>query len=588
MPRQLVVGDAHGRVDVRLGARRPSRRAWANWRAASQFSGPWPASALARSPNIGSEANGSVAERIVVRALLGSSSPRPCRRCYGGTRRRIADGTRRRRASPARCRSGCTSAGADGGLGRRVLAAPRPPIRRRRGRRPTTAPTSSSTSAAGDHDTRARRRESVTDGCRRDARRRHRRRRHATSCSCPRRWCTAPMPNNPVRSPRTPCCAPTSSSSTPASWPRSRRWSTTGGGPTPGRTRHRAAPGGGDGRRRHVVAGRGARRRARPALRRGRPGGPVPPPRRPRLRRRRSPSTAPRRRVQRGARRLGRRRAGARAHRRRGRASSCPIGSPRWSADLRWRFQRGPIPPGLRSYTRAPWLVANDRLKAHGWTPTVTNEQAYVEGTEARWWTMITPKRRQELSLAGDGRRRAGRRRSCSSVWWSAGGAGGADVGRRRPSRRGRRVPGAVASSIASARPWSSVPSATVVGRRRWSGGSAVVGRGRSGGRRASWHERGATCSAVGAQADEVAVVVEHRRALGDLEVAEVDHRRRSSAPRRGPATVSSGSASLVGHARTPSASRAASGSATTARPDRSSVPRRRPRRRRPRRAAAR
>jgi nucleoside-diphosphate-sugar epimerase len=67
----------------------------------------------------------------------------------------------------------------------------------------------------------------------------------------------------------------------------------------------------------------------------------------------------------------------------------------------RWRFQRGPIPPGLRSYTREPWLVANDRLKARGWKPTVTNEQAYVEGTEARWWTMITPKRRQELTLGG-------------------------------------------------------------------------------------------------------------------------------------------------------------------------------------------
>jgi nucleoside-diphosphate-sugar epimerase len=66
---------------------------------------------------------------------------------------------------------------------------------------------------------------------------------------------------------------------------------------------------------------------------------------------------------------------------------------------LRWRFQRGPIPPGLRSYTRWPWLVANDRLKAAGWTPTVTNEQAYVEGTESRWWTMVTPKRRQELAL---------------------------------------------------------------------------------------------------------------------------------------------------------------------------------------------
>lgn len=53
---------------------------------------------------------------------------------------------------------------------------------------------------------------------------------------------------------------------------------------------------------------------------------------------------------------------------------------------LRWRFQRGPIPPGLSSYTRAPWLVANDRLRAEGWHPTVTNEQAYVEGTEAKWW----------------------------------------------------------------------------------------------------------------------------------------------------------------------------------------------------------
>jgi nucleoside-diphosphate-sugar epimerase len=68
---------------------------------------------------------------------------------------------------------------------------------------------------------------------------------------------------------------------------------------------------------------------------------------------------------------------------------------------LRWRFQRGPIPPGLRSYTRAPWTVANDKLRAEGWRPTVTNEQAYVEGTEAKWWTMVTPKRRQEIALGG-------------------------------------------------------------------------------------------------------------------------------------------------------------------------------------------
>lgn len=66
---------------------------------------------------------------------------------------------------------------------------------------------------------------------------------------------------------------------------------------------------------------------------------------------------------------------------------------------LRWRFERGPIPAGMTGYTRFPWIVANDRLVAAGWTPTVTNEQAYVEATEAPWWTMVSPKRRQELAL---------------------------------------------------------------------------------------------------------------------------------------------------------------------------------------------
>lgn len=72
-------------------------------------------------------------------------------------------------------------------------------------------------------------------------------------------------------------------------------------------------------------------------------------------------------------------------------------------ADLRWRFQRGPIPPGLRSYARHPWPVANDRLVAAGWKPATTNEQAYVEATEPKWWTMLTPKRKQELSLGAMG-----------------------------------------------------------------------------------------------------------------------------------------------------------------------------------------
>lgn len=68
-------------------------------------------------------------------------------------------------------------------------------------------------------------------------------------------------------------------------------------------------------------------------------------------------------------------------------------------AGLRWRFQRGPIPPGLLAYTHEPWVVSNGRLRSAGWQPTITNEQTYVESTEAPWWSMVSPKRRQELAL---------------------------------------------------------------------------------------------------------------------------------------------------------------------------------------------
>ena len=68
-------------------------------------------------------------------------------------------------------------------------------------------------------------------------------------------------------------------------------------------------------------------------------------------------------------------------------------------ADLRWRFQRGPIPPGLRPYVRSTWLVSNGKLRAEGWVPTVTNEQTFVEGTDEKWWTILTPKRKQEIAL---------------------------------------------------------------------------------------------------------------------------------------------------------------------------------------------
>ena len=84
-------------------------------------------------------------------------------------------------------------------------------------------------------------------------------------------------------------------------------------------------------------------------------------------------------------------------------ASPARVRLPGWIADaigsFRWMLQGGPLPPGLRDYTRWPWVVSNDALKSLGWIPTVTNEQAYVEGTETPWHAMVSPKRRQEIAL---------------------------------------------------------------------------------------------------------------------------------------------------------------------------------------------
>ena len=38
-------------------------------------------------------------------------------------------------------------------------------------------------------------------------------------------------------------------------------------------------------------------------------------------------------------------------------------------------------------------------VQSAGWEPEYTNEQAFVAGTPPRPWAMVTPKRRQQLSL---------------------------------------------------------------------------------------------------------------------------------------------------------------------------------------------
>ncbi len=64
--------------------------------------------------------------------------------------------------------------------------------------------------------------------------------------------------------------------------------------------------------------------------------------------------------------------------------------------------------PGLTPYLQYSWVVAGDRLRAIGWTPEYTNEEAYVVGHRPGRLDGITAKRRQELALGVAGAAVAG------------------------------------------------------------------------------------------------------------------------------------------------------------------------------------
>ena len=70
-----------------------------------------------------------------------------------------------------------------------------------------------------------------------------------------------------------------------------------------------------------------------------------------------------------------------------------------------WRWQLGltPTPPEVLPYTVHPWVIANDRLRAAGWEPANSNEEAFVAGVRAGPLATITPRRRQELALGAVG-----------------------------------------------------------------------------------------------------------------------------------------------------------------------------------------
>jgi nucleoside-diphosphate-sugar epimerase len=65
-----------------------------------------------------------------------------------------------------------------------------------------------------------------------------------------------------------------------------------------------------------------------------------------------------------------------------------------------WNLWRTGVPAEARAYATHPWVVASDRLKAAGWRPQYTSEEALV-ATDARvHWDDLPPGRRQNYNLA--------------------------------------------------------------------------------------------------------------------------------------------------------------------------------------------
>ncbi len=75
---------------------------------------------------------------------------------------------------------------------------------------------------------------------------------------------------------------------------------------------------------------------------------------------------------------------------------------PSWVARARDLRARMGVPGGPTDggYTQHPWVVANDRLRATGWEPEHRNEEVYVEADPGGPLADMSPRRRQEISLA--------------------------------------------------------------------------------------------------------------------------------------------------------------------------------------------
>ena len=68
-------------------------------------------------------------------------------------------------------------------------------------------------------------------------------------------------------------------------------------------------------------------------------------------------------------------------------------------ASLRWRFRLTSTPPEIVPYLLHPWVVANDRLRATGWSATWSNDEVFVAANRPGWWSSLTARRRQDIAL---------------------------------------------------------------------------------------------------------------------------------------------------------------------------------------------
>lgn len=68
-------------------------------------------------------------------------------------------------------------------------------------------------------------------------------------------------------------------------------------------------------------------------------------------------------------------------------------------AALGWRLWRQGVPAEAMAYATHPWVVAADRLKAAGWEPGYSSEEALVATDDRLHWDDLPPGRRQNLNL---------------------------------------------------------------------------------------------------------------------------------------------------------------------------------------------